>query len=208
MDSPADRLKKARIDAGYATATDAARAMGMKPPTYLGHENGTTGLRRGAAISYAKFYGLSLDWLLTGTGEGQGKQFVPVMGYVGAGAEVFPSHDFHKGRHPDQVDPSLGGSDCLAVRIRGDFLQPLQAGWLLFYDRDFKGVPKNCIGQLCVVQVKDGPVLVRTLKAVRKNRCRLETWNSGKQEDFDLDWASRVIDIRPVYQPPPRSKAK
>ena len=208
MDSPADRLKKARIDAGYATATDAARAMGMKPPTYLGHENGTTGLRRTAAIRYAKFYGLSLDWLLTGAGEGQVKQFVPVIGYVGVGAEVFPAHEFHKGRHPEQVDPALGGSDCLAVRIRGDSLQPLQPGWLLFYERDFKGVPKNCVGQLCVVQIKDGAVLVRIVKAARKNRCRLEPWNNGKQEDLELDWASRIIDIRPQFQPQTRSKTK
>src|SRR5262249_14443249 len=57
METPANRLKKARQEAGYATATDAAHAMGMKPPTYLGHENGTTGLRRTAAIRYAKFYG-------------------------------------------------------------------------------------------------------------------------------------------------------
>ena len=73
MHSPAERLRSVRIATGYKTAQDAARAMGMKIPTYHGHENGTTGLRRTAAIRYAKFYNISLDWLLMGVGDGRQK---------------------------------------------------------------------------------------------------------------------------------------
>ena len=73
MYSPAERLRSVRIATGYKTAQDAARAMGMKIPTYHGHENGTTGLRRTAAIRYAKFYNISLDWLLMGVGDGRQK---------------------------------------------------------------------------------------------------------------------------------------
>jgi len=73
MLSPAERLKNTRIAAGYRTAQDAALAMGMKPPTYQGHENGTTCVRRDAGIRYAKFYNISLDWLFMGVGNGRGK---------------------------------------------------------------------------------------------------------------------------------------
>jgi len=209
MEIPADRLKKVRQEAGYPTATDAARAMGMKPPTYLGHENGTTGLRRGAAIRYAKFYGVSLDWLLTGSGDGKRKRYVPVVGYVGAGAEMHPFDDHPQGQGLEQVEPPPGETDCLALRIRGDSMHPFQEGWLVFYRRDFDGVPENCVGQLCIVQVKEGPVLVKVLrKGAKKKSWRLESWNAPPREDVKLDWASKVIDIRPSEAPIPRKATK
>src|SRR5262244_3785935 len=61
------RLRRAREQAGFARASDAARAMGIEEPTYLGHENGSRGLSR-AAPRYARFFGVSLDWLIDGRG--------------------------------------------------------------------------------------------------------------------------------------------
>ncbi len=72
MGTANDRLRQAR-SAKYATAVDAAQAMGIKPPTYIQHENGTRGsgsIPRAAAQRYAAFFRVSLDWLLTGKGEG------------------------------------------------------------------------------------------------------------------------------------------
>src|SRR6266850_4608554 len=65
---PHHRLRFAREQAGYASASDAARAMGVEEPTYLGHENGSRGLSR-AGPRYARFFRVSLDWLLAGRGE-------------------------------------------------------------------------------------------------------------------------------------------
>lgn len=39
----ADRLKQARLDAGFRTAADAYRHFGWIQSTYLGHENGSRG---------------------------------------------------------------------------------------------------------------------------------------------------------------------
>src|ERR1700692_4518702 len=68
LDTPHQRLRFAREQAGYARASDAARAMGVEEPTYLGHENGSRGLSR-AAARYARFFRVSLDWLIDGRGE-------------------------------------------------------------------------------------------------------------------------------------------
>ena len=68
MPSVNERLVRARIAAGYETATDAAKAMGVGISTYLSHENGFRGLGRSAA-RYARFYRVSLDWLLEGRGD-------------------------------------------------------------------------------------------------------------------------------------------
>src|SRR5262245_22181911 len=66
-ETPHQRLRRAREQAGFARASDAARAMGIEEPTYLGHENGSRGLSR-AAARYARFFGVSLDWLIDGRG--------------------------------------------------------------------------------------------------------------------------------------------
>jgi len=68
LEAPHQRLRFAREQAGFARASDAARAMGIEEPTYLGHENGSRGLTR-ASARYARFFGVSLDWLIDGRGE-------------------------------------------------------------------------------------------------------------------------------------------
>lgn len=67
-DDRAARLVTARLkDGRFLHATDAAKAMGIDPPTYLGHENGWRGFKH-SAKRYARFYKVRLEWLLEGTG--------------------------------------------------------------------------------------------------------------------------------------------
>lgn len=56
------RLRQARRDRGYKTATEAADALNVSRATYLGHENGSRGFKHSAA-RYAAFYRVSLAWL-------------------------------------------------------------------------------------------------------------------------------------------------
>lgn len=65
-----DRLREARIAAGYADATAAAAAFGWKYPTYAGHENGSRGARADAIQRYARAFGVDPSWLQFGTGRG------------------------------------------------------------------------------------------------------------------------------------------
>jgi len=60
-----ERLKAAR-ERIFATAAEAAQAMGVNYQTYAAHENGSRGLRRDAAMRYAKYFNISLEYLLTG----------------------------------------------------------------------------------------------------------------------------------------------
>ncbi len=62
----ARRLKLAR-ERRYDTAVEAAKALGLPEQTYLPHESGRTGFTRSAA-RYASFYGIRLEWLITGRG--------------------------------------------------------------------------------------------------------------------------------------------
>jgi transcriptional regulator with XRE-family HTH domain len=192
-----ERLKKARELAGFRKAADAARALGIAYSTYAGHENGVRGaFKIDDAVRYAKRCRVNLEWLLTGHGDPGRLKGVPVVGYVGAGAEVFPEDV--EGQS-ERVDPPAGAdSDCVALMIRGDSMHPIGDGWLIFYKRDHDGVPDDCIGRLCVVKVLDGPTLLKEIHRGKSTKLwTLHSWNAPARENVRVEWAARVMDIRP-----------
>ncbi|UNZ50606.1 helix-turn-helix domain-containing protein [Agrobacterium tumefaciens] len=65
----ADRLRKARLNAGFTNASAAARSLGVSPSTYIHHENGTRDFGEDAAALYSRRYHVTLSWLLLGEGE-------------------------------------------------------------------------------------------------------------------------------------------
>jgi SOS-response transcriptional repressor LexA len=62
----AERLKKARKDAGYRSASAAAEALGISYPTYATHENGTRTPKARDLYLYAKRFKVAQSWLLDG----------------------------------------------------------------------------------------------------------------------------------------------
>lgn len=72
MSDPAERLRIARLRAGFETGKDAAESMGISVSTYLGHENGSRGIKPGMATRYAKKFKVAEQWLLYGTGNAPG----------------------------------------------------------------------------------------------------------------------------------------
>jgi len=62
-----DRLRKAR-ERHFENATDAARALGVKYPTYAGHENGSSGFRAPTGALYARRFKVRFEWLMNGIG--------------------------------------------------------------------------------------------------------------------------------------------
>lgn len=69
MDSPADRLRQARIANGFVSAAEAADKHGWNKPTYYAHENGSRGIRIDAAKRYARAFRTSAQWIMTGEGK-------------------------------------------------------------------------------------------------------------------------------------------
>lgn len=126
---------------------------------------------------------------------------VPVVGYVGAGAEVHTIDDRALGQGiEDAVDAPLGLEHVpmVAVRIRGESMLPLKDGWLLFYTRSCDGVLDECLNELCIVKIKDGPTYVKELKrGYQPGLFNLLSYNAAMIEDVEIEWAGKVIDIRP-----------
>ncbi len=130
------------------------------------------------------------------------RHMAPVVGYVGAGQQVFPVDDHALGSGIDEVEApaEVGGRSVVGVRVRGDSMHPMKDGWLLFYRREQEGVPADCIGRLCVVQVAgDGPLLVKELRrGYAPGSWTLLSWSAAPIEDVALSWAAPVLSIRPA----------
>lgn len=70
METPGERLKHARIAAGFSSARAASNALEVPYETYSQHENGTRGYRADSAEKYARRYRVSAEYLLYGRGTG------------------------------------------------------------------------------------------------------------------------------------------
>lgn len=62
--SPADRLRRARLAAGFRTAAGAARKFGWEQPAYRSHDNGARTFGRDRAEVYARAFSVSAAWLM------------------------------------------------------------------------------------------------------------------------------------------------
>ena len=70
-----NRLKAARKAAGFLSAIDAAAAQKISYPTYVAHENGTRGISGKMLELYAKRFGVTTDWLLSGRKDAVGNRY-------------------------------------------------------------------------------------------------------------------------------------
>lgn len=185
------------------TQTDFAGMLGVDQSTVARWESGRTPKARHVAL-LASLAGLHPMEFIYGRPSGPGRATAPVVGYVGAGQQVFTIDDHALGAGLDEVESLVshasGGPAVVAVRIRGDSMHPMKDGWLLFYTRDQDGVPAECVGRLCVLQVADdGPALVKEIRrGYRPGTFTLASWNAPPMEDVTLAWAAPVLAIRPA----------
>lgn len=199
LSTPADRLRWARKNfTTYSTPTDAAKAFGWTVSTYLGHENGDRNPSRNAAKRYARAYKIRWEWLLEGEGSPQlGKHSVKIIGEVSAGSRV---RLFEPPDAKEAVEsPPGAGVTTAALTVAGGSMRGIaDDGWLVFFDDDKRPPTNDLIGKLCVLELKSGDILVRTIQPGRKrSRFDLESPTEPTLRDQQIIWAARVTWIKP-----------
>lgn len=199
---PSDRLRAARLEAKYEDAVDAARAYGWRESTYISHENGTRGLKPAVADRYAKAFKVPVEWLLYGKPRKAARpaetpKTVPLVGYVGAGAEAYFFGD--QGKLGDVTAPDGASAETVAVEVRGDSLGPLFDRWLVFYDDVHRPVTQDQINKLCVVGLPDGRILIKKLQKSRGRNGLFHLLSNTEAPilDVEIDWAAKVINMVP-----------
>ncbi|WP_167394089.1 LexA family transcriptional regulator [Brucella oryzae] len=119
---------------------------------------------------------------------------VRLIGYIGAGQAVYPLDD----GTDDQVEaPRDAKPTTVAAQIRGDSMLPIfQENWLIYWSTNLP--PHEMINQLCVVQVSDGRLLVKTLRRGSQDGLwTLTSFNASDITDVPVDWAAPIDWIKP-----------
>lgn len=194
---PGDRLKVAREAAGLNRAQLAQR-LGYSVSGVGALENGQNKIKPDVAELLAPIVRSTPEWLLYGRGDRtKPGATVPLVGYVGAGAEA---HFY------GSADEGLGEVDAppdatpltRAAEIRGESLGPLFETWLVFYDDVRTPVTPDLIGRLCIVGLPDDRVLVKKLQRSRTaGLYHLLSNNEAPMLDQEVIWAAKVKTMRP-----------
>lgn len=196
------RLRTVR-EQRYETAQDAAEALGMKYPTYAGHENGSRGITRNAAQRYADFFKVSYEWLLTGRGliKGKGNDLIPIVGRVGASSDGVIVQSDGQGFLGWVPRPMGASADTVAVEVFGGSMGYLADGSIIIYSVQHGQPLPDMIGVAVVVGLSDGRVLLkRLLRGSEPGLWDLESINGPMLSDQKLDWVSHIDYIVPPWR--------
>lgn len=194
----ADRLKKARIDAGFKYASDFARVVIEESPTYRTYEDGTRAFSYDKAKKFGSRLGVSAEWIMTGKENKNDISFVPIVGRM-IGGIITATHPLTggsynmqnklKGRAIAEAPPELNPFLLFAIEICDDFFAPIfiKKGAVVYYDRT-PSPPEECIGSLCVIKIKNGDAIFDILQR-GKSVGVFDTQYHGK--DIEIEWCAK-----------------
>src|ERR1039458_150096 len=207
-----NRIKEFRKKAKLSLA-ELATITGTSAQQLNRLEQGKRRLNTDNIMAIARALNVSSTDLLQGQ-----KVRIPVIGKVGAGAEVYPfddlpllprvvSEDEQEYINCSWIEapPGVFPGGVVALRVEGDSMMPfMPEGTIVYYAERFDdGAPEHCIASLCVVQLRDGKTL---LKMVRKGhshgRFDLQSYNMNTITDIELAWCAPVIFIKPFLASP------
>lgn len=131
--------------------------------------------------------------------EPDGVEFVvPVMGYIGAGAEVEPDHEQVPPEGLEQVSlPIPLPADMIAFVVRGDSMLPVyKDGYVVIVYRDQKKPLEAFYGEDAAVRTSDGKRFIKTIMRGASG-VTLTSWNSAPMENVRLEWVGEIFASMP-----------
>lgn len=183
-----NKLRELRIARGW-TRQQAADAAGMSFGQFAKLERGERRLTDFYLAQIAKAFEVPVYALL------EGGDTVPMRGVGG------PDLDGAIVWEESGVAPSpIGGSpNTAAIHVRGGVLRGIATeGWVLYFEDLREPVSENTIGELSVVALADGAVLIRTPRpGSRPGVFHLESANQPTLYDAEVLWAAIVSSIIP-----------
>ena len=193
-----DRLKEARKAVGFTSATDAATALGINYRTYAGHENGNRGISRETLGFYAKRFHVTSDWLLSG--KKSTVSSVPLMGYIGAGAEIMPEFEQVPSDGLEMIEvPFPMPADMVAFQVRGDSMLPVyREGYIIIVYRYQTKPLEAFYGEDAAVRTSDGKRFIKTI-VQGADGVNLVSWNAKPIENVKLEWIGEIFAVLPSH---------
>lgn len=215
MNTPHERLKQARITAGFDSASQAAERLGVPLATYQQHENGIRGIPAKRAALYGTFFKAAPEWILYGRGSGPGgkgsapvireARHVPIVGTAAAnvwgdGGQVDSLGD------SVPVDlPAFEQNELFALRVHGPGMDEHYLPSAVVIASTLKGLEVRS-GDHVIVRRRQGAMVEVSIREVAAKKGGAELWArssdarlheplilSAKQDDQTLQIAGVVI---------------
>lgn len=123
---------------------------------------------------------------------------VPVVGYIGAGAEIFPIDDHFKGDGMDHVPAPPGLVNGIALIVKGESMWPrFMDGDLVVFDKTQLSLD-SLIGKTCYVQLVDERCFLKIIqKGSLPGHWTLNSHNAPPIENVVIDRAFPVAWVKP-----------
>lgn len=209
MDTQADRLRKARIKAGFRTAADGwrevrRRGSDVSQHTYNANENGNAPFSFPRAKEYATAYDVRAEYLYDGSGPMKGNEapgFCRIIGSVGANPDGAVVLSLADERYDMAPSPPGAGETVVALEVEGHSMRGFADDGSLIYFEDQRTPPtEDMLGHVVILETEDGQVLVkRLLRGSKKGRYDLESIMGPTMTEQRIRWAAFPSAIVPPY---------
>lgn len=191
-----NKLKDLRTAAGM-THEQAAEAMGVSRSQFIKLERGERRLTADYIAQAAKGFGVRPADVI----DGDMPEGIPLMGYIGAGAEIEPEYDQIPPEGLDQITFEIPLPEGLiAFQIRGDSMLPFyKDGHIVVVWEQQKKPLEAFYGEEAVVRTAAGR---RFLKTVEKGigGVNLRSFNAPLIESQRLEWIGEIFAVMPRLQ--------
>ncbi len=129
------------------------------------------------------------------------RAMIPVVGYVGAGAEVFPIDDHTKGDGFEEIEAPPGMLNGIALIVRGNSMTPkYDDGEVIYIEKTVFSVD-GLIGENCYIQLSDGRCFLKKLQYGSKpGLYTLISYNAPPIMDVPIERAYPIAFTRPKYR--------
>lgn len=124
---------------------------------------------------------------------------VPLMGYVGAGAEVEPDFEQVPEEGLEQiVVPFPLPADMIALQVKGDSMLPqFRDGMVLIVYREQRRAVESFYGEEAAVRTADGRRFIKTILRGSRGGVNLISWNAPAIENVVLAWVGEIFTYFP-----------
>jgi DNA-binding XRE family transcriptional regulator len=187
----ANRLRRARIEAGWPSAIGFARAHGLNQTTYSHHENGRRQVSADVARMYARIFKLPAGTLLYGE-QLHSIPRVRIVGRIGAEGKIEAMIRTEKQAQTVTLpDPA----DMVAHVVCGDDLYPAYRNGDVVLHRALDRSEFDLAlmhGQECVVEMADGRVLLRQITVQPDGKATLICYHAPPQFDQKIVAAAPI----------------
>ncbi len=140
-------------------------------------------------------------------------KIIPILGYIGAGEEVFPVDDLPlissalRENDVSQINcefvetpPGSSSSGMVALRVKGDSMEPfLSENTIIYYNAVIRRNFDEYLNSLVVAKLKDGHVYLKKLKrGFGYGKYNLLSYNAKMIENVEMEWCAKIVFVKMV----------